>query len=99
VRIMVADALAWVRTERATYDCILVDLFTAGKMAHGVLGERFLRDVARLLAPDGTASFNLWLSAYLDDALRRLGRVFTIHERLNVDQTVIVRAGRGELAA
>ncbi|HEX9067573.1 MAG TPA: methyltransferase domain-containing protein [Ktedonobacterales bacterium] len=99
VRIMVADALAWVRTERATYDCILVDLFTAGKMAHGVLGERFLRDVARLLAPEGTASFNLWRSAYLDDALRRLGRVFTIHERLDVDQNVIVRAGHGELAA
>jgi spermidine synthase len=88
-----------VRTERATHDCILVDLFTAGKMAHGVLGERFLRDVARLLPPEGMASFNLWRSAYLDDALRRLGRVFTIHERLDVDQNVIVRAGHGEPAA
>lgn len=94
VRIVVADAFDYVRRCHETYDAICVDLYTAGKMAHGVLGARFLRDVARLLAPEGEATINLWRSPYLDDHLRRIGRELLVREVVEVEENLVVRCGR-----
>lgn len=94
VRIVVADAFDYVRRCRETYDAICVDLYTAGKMAHGVLGGRFLRDVARLLSPEGEATINLWRSPYLDDHLRRIGRELLVREVVEVEENLVVHCGR-----
>lgn len=94
LRIVVKDAFEFVRHCREQYDTICVDLYTAGKMAHGVLGPRFLRDVARLLTPEGEATINLWHSPYLDDHLRRIGRELLVREVVPVDENLIVRCGR-----
>ena len=93
VRIEHEDAFTFARRCAETFDFIAVDLYTAGKMAHGVLGAAFLRDVRRLLAPEGLVTFNLWRSPYLDDQTRRLSRVFTIHSTAMVDDNIIVRCG------
>ncbi|HUY75615.1 MAG TPA: hypothetical protein VMV29_02515 [Ktedonobacterales bacterium] len=84
---VVADAGA--RRHGELFDAICVDMYTAGKMAHGVLAPAFLRDVARLLAPDGEMTINLWRSAYLDDQLRRIRRELHIQELALVDDNVV----------
>ncbi|HEY1390913.1 MAG TPA: hypothetical protein VGF38_20425 [Ktedonobacterales bacterium] len=94
VRIVVADAFDYARRCREIYDAICVDLYTAGKMAHGVLGGRFLRDVGRLLSPEGEATINLWRSPYLDDHLRRIGRELLVREVVAVEENLVVRCGR-----
>lgn len=94
VRIVVADAFDYARHCHETYDAICVDLYTAGKMAHGVLGGRFLRDVGRLLSPEGEATINLWRSPYLDDQLRRIGRELLVREVVEVEENLVVRCGR-----
>ena len=93
VRVVVADAFDFVRDCRERYDLICVDLYVAGKMAHGVLDPAFLRAVARLLPPDGTVAFNFWRGPYLADQLRRLGRVLHVREMRGADDNVIVTCG------
>jgi spermidine synthase len=94
LRIVAEDAFAFVRAAvRASerFDTICVDLYTAGRMAHGVLDPVFLRDLTRILAPGGGITFNLWRSSYLGDQLRRIERVLRIGERIDVDDNLVVR--------
>ncbi|HEX6121947.1 MAG TPA: methyltransferase domain-containing protein [Ktedonobacterales bacterium] len=95
VRIVREDAFSYVRRCEDAFDAICVDLYTAGKMAHGVFDTTFLRHIARLLAPEGTVAFNLWRSAYLSDQLRRLRRVLTVVETVEADDNIVVHCRRG----
>lgn len=99
LHIVVEDAFDYARRCRETYDAICVDLYTAGKMAHGVLGGGFLRDVARMLAPEGEATVNLWRSPYLNDQLRRIGRELLVREVVAVDENVVVHCGHRPAAS
>jgi spermidine synthase len=90
--IVTADAFAWMRSCRQTFDAICVDLYVAGKLAHGALSASFLRDVRRSLAPNGEVTYNLWKSAYLDDQARRIAVHFHIESLDYADGNVIVRA-------
>jgi spermidine synthase len=94
VRIVEADAFTYVRQSKERFDFICVDLYVAGKMAYGVLGGSFLRDVARILTPNGTATFNLWRSPYLPDQLRRLARALDVRTTIRVDENIVVSCGR-----
>lgn len=94
----VADAFAYVRKCPQRFDLICVDLYVAGKMAHGVLGGAFLRDIARCLTPNGIAAFNLWRSPYLPDQMRRVARTLSLQSTITVDGNVIVFCGRRDLA-
>lgn len=98
VTIAVADAFSFMQRCQHTYDAICVDLYTAGKMAHGIFAKAFLRDVARALAPGGTVAFNLWRSPYLCDQLRRLGRVLAVERVAEVEANVIVHCGHLPMA-
>lgn len=91
VRIVAEDAFAYVRRASGPFDAICVDLYTAGKMAHGVLDPAFLRDITRILAPNGVVSFNLWRSPYLADQLRRLHRALRVCQMVEVDDNLVVR--------
>jgi len=93
VRIVVADAFEFTRDCLERYDLICVDLYVAGKMAHGVLDPAFLRDVARLLIPEGTAAFNFWSGPYLSDQIRRLGRVLPVRDRRSAGDNVVIICG------
>lgn len=90
VQVVVADAFTYMRDCRDRYDTICVDLYVAGKMAHGVFGTAFLRDIARSLTPTGSATFNLWRSPYLPDQMRRLARVLRVERATEVDDNVFV---------
>jgi spermidine synthase len=99
VRIVAADAFTFVRESRERYGAICVDLYTAGKMAHGVFDPAFLRATRCLLTPGGTATFNLWRSPHLADQLRRVGRMLCIRDIIDVDENVVVRCSAGEEAS
>lgn len=92
LRIVTADAFAWVAACDQRFDAICVDLYVAGKMAHGVLGAAFLRDLRRIVTPRGEVTFNLWRSAYLSDQLRRIERVFSVVAIDEADDNIIVHA-------
>lgn len=92
--IVTADAFVWTRMCDTTFDAICVDLYVAGKLAHGALGAAFLRDVRRALAPGGEVTFNLWRSAYLQDQTRRIAAHFRIEGLDEPYGNVVVRATR-----
>lgn len=99
VEVMVADAFEFTRTCQRQFDAICVDLYVAGRMSHGVLGGAFLRDIERLLTPEGIATVNLWRGPYLTDQLHRLGRHLSIREVTEVEENVVVTCGRRPVAA
>lgn len=88
LEVMQADAFAWIEahpaTDPASYDLICLDLFEGGRLAPGTLARPFLRQLAMLLAPDGTLTVNLMRTARLPEQLHRLESVFTLvrQERL-----------------
>lgn len=92
LRIVTADAFAWVAACDQRFDAICVDLYVAGKMAHGVLGATFLRDLRRIVTPRGEVTFNLWRSAYLTDQLRRIERAFSVVAIVEADDNIIIHA-------
>jgi spermidine synthase len=89
VQVVQADAFDFVQMCTNTFDLVCVDLYVGGRMEHGVLGAAFLRSVARLLATDGVAVFNLWSSRYLPDQFRRLERVLQIVDVREVGENVL----------
>lgn len=90
--IVTADAFAWMGANQLRFGAICVDLYQAGKLAHGALGSAFLRDLRRGLAPGGEVTYNLWRSAYLSDQTRRIAAHFSIEQLDRVGDNVIVRA-------
>lgn len=96
VEIVPADAFEYARRCEERFDAICVDLYVAGRMAHGVLGASFLRDVERLLTPEGAATMNLWRSPYLADQLQRIRKHLDVRELVEVDENVVVVCGRRE---
>lgn len=53
VRIIEADAFTWIRQPHPPFGAICVDMYVAGKLAHGALSPAFLRDLHRVVAPGG----------------------------------------------
>jgi spermidine synthase len=90
VHVVVEDAFSFVRQCSEQFEAICVDLYVAGKMAHGVLGAPFLSDIHRLLTPDGAATFNLWRSAHLHDQMHRIERQLRIRTITEIDDNIIV---------
>lgn len=91
-----ADAFAWVEAASATspsvYDLVCLDLFEAGRLALGTLATPFLRQIAALLAPGGTLTVNLMVTARTPDQLHRLQRVFAITRELRLRGNLVVHA-------
>lgn len=90
--VVLADAFLWVpaaaEREPGVYDFICLDLFQAGRLAPGALATVFLRQVAALLAPEGTLAANLMVTGRTPEQIQRLERVFrqlrTVRVRGNV---------------
>lgn len=99
VEVHTSDAFAFVRACPTRFDHICVDLYTAGKMAHGVFEPAFLQGIARLLTEEGTAAFNLWRSPYLADQVRRLRRVLDVQRVAEVDENIVVHCARARVPA
>lgn len=91
-----ADAFEWVAAhsadEPASFDLVCLDLFEAGRLALGALGTPFLRQVAALLAPEGTLTVNLMVTARTPDQVHRLRRVFVVRRELRLRGNLVVHA-------
>jgi SAM-dependent methyltransferase len=96
LEVIEADAFAWVAGASATspgvYDLVCLDLFEAGRLALGTLATPFLRQIAALLAPGGTLTVNLMVTARTPDQLHRLQRVFAITRELRLRGNLVVHA-------
>lgn len=90
VQVVVEDAFTFVRRCDEQFDAICVDMYVAGKMAHGILGAPFLSDIRRLLTPDGAATFNLWRSAHLRDQMHRIERYLCVRSITEIDDNIIL---------
>ncbi|MEO7003168.1 MAG: hypothetical protein ABI068_15250 [Ktedonobacterales bacterium] len=93
-----ADAFAWVAGQAADmssdrsdrYDLICLDLFEGGRLAQGALATLFLRQVAALLAPQGTLAVNLMVTGRTPEQLHRLRRVFIVTRELRLRGNLVV---------
>lgn len=96
LHVELADAFAWVAehaaSEPGTFDLICLDLFQAGRLTLGALATPFLRQVAALLAPEGTLTVNLMVTARTPDQIHRLQRVFTVQRELRLRGNLVVHA-------
>ena len=90
--IVTADAFVWTHMCDQSFDAICVDLYVAGKLAHGALSAAFMRDLRRVLSPEGEVIFNLWRSAYLEEQTRRIAAYFGIEALDQADGNVAVHA-------
>ena len=59
LKVVVADAVAWVRSHRELYDFILHDAYPADDSLGPVWSEEFLREVRRHVAPGGVLVANV----------------------------------------
>jgi SAM-dependent methyltransferase len=96
LEVIEADAFAWVEAASTAspgvYDLVCLDLFEAGRLALGTLATPFLRQIAALLAPGGTLTVNLMVTARTPDQLHRLQRVFAITRELRLRGNMVVHA-------
>ncbi len=97
VKVIIADALKYVKEARFKYELIAIDLFSQGGHAVGAESEEFFTDVKALLAKKGVVVINkLFISKEeLDDYLKFLEGVFKrtevlmIHESYNVGNVIV----------
>ncbi len=91
-----ADAFGWVAEHAAsqpgTFDLVCLDLFEAGRLALGALATPFLRQIAALLAPGGTLTINLMVTARTPDQIHRLRRVFHVKRELRLRGNLVLHA-------
>lgn len=90
LEIALADAYAYAATCSRRFDLVCVDLYRDGAIAPGATAPRFLRDVARLLRPTGSAVFNLARDRQAGNRLRRLAAHFVVARRILVGFNLVV---------
>ncbi len=94
LKVVVADAFVWApeaaEREPGSYDYICLDLFLAGRLVPGTLATPFLRQVAALLAPEGTLAVNLMSTARVPEQIHRLERVYHPLRMVRVSGNVVI---------
>lgn len=90
VELILSDAFAYLMTCQERFDLIIVDLYVADRLAHGVLAYTFLREVASRLTPDGIAAFNFIRTRGVDSQLHRLHRVFAIKQAHEIERNIVL---------
>jgi spermidine synthase len=90
LRVELGDAYAFASACRERFDLVVVDLFRAGEVPRDVTATPFLRDVRRLLAPGGLATFNLARDGRAASRIHRLGKVFLLEKQVLTGFNVVV---------
>ncbi|MHB1004699.1 MAG: spermidine synthase [Chloroflexota bacterium] len=90
LRVVVGDAFAYAADCRERFDYVAVDLFRAGEIPRAATATAFLRDVRRLLTPEGLATFNLARDGRAASRIHRLGRVFYVEGQILMGFNVVV---------
>lgn len=74
VRIVVQDASKYMVGNRKRHDLVIVDLYSGDDVPKFVSSEKFLRDVAKSLKPNGKAIFNYASHSFGDNDFARFER-------------------------
>ncbi len=94
--VVVGDVYAFAAACQDRFDYVAVDLFRAGVIPREVTATPFLRDVARLLTPQGVAVFNLARDRRAATRLHRLAKVFAVEKRILAGFNLVVHCRRPE---
>jgi spermidine synthase len=92
LRVVVADAFAYVWTCTEQFDYIAVDLFAGHAFQRGVLARPFLARLRALAAPGATLALNLFRDAHAAAHLARVRRVLPVRRVLRLTNNVVVHA-------
>lgn len=95
VRMVQADAFAFVEADAGPYDLIAVDLFHGARMPPRALSERFLGHLARLVDRAGMVTFNLAHTSDIARRVRRLDRHLPVRAALEIGGNVVAQCAPG----
>ena len=99
LQIEIADAYAFAATCPRRFDFVAIDLYRDGQIAPRATEARFLRDLVRLLRPEGTAAFNLARDRRAGNRLSQIGRHLVLQRRLLVGFNLVVHCQSGPVGA
>ena len=91
IRVVIADAFAYVYRAAERFDFIAVDLFVGRHLHRGILAKPFLQRLASLLAPGGEIVINLLKHPHTPRHLDRFREVLTVHRVEQLPSNLIVR--------
>lgn len=92
LRVVVADAFAYVWTCTEQFDYIAVDLFAGHVFQRGVLARPFLTRLRALAAPGAALAVNLFRDEHAAAHVARLRRVLPVQRVLRLRNNVVVHA-------
>ena len=84
------EYVEWMAAAGEHFDYAAVDLYRGNRLAHGIVGRPFLKQLKSLLEPRGSACFNLFLERRAADRVRRIERVFGTVDRRMVGKNIII---------
>jgi len=96
LRVVVADAFAYVWTCAERFDYLAVDLFAGHVFQRGVLARPFLRRLRALGRPGAGVAVNLFRDGRAAAHVARLGRVLPVQRVLRLRNNVVVHARLGD---
>jgi spermidine synthase len=91
LRVVIADAFAYVYRAAERFDFIAVDLFVGRHLHRGILAKPFLQRLASRLAPGGEIVINLLKHPQNPRHLDRFREVLTVHRVEQLPSNLIVR--------
>jgi len=91
LRVVIADAFAYVYQGSQRFDFIAVDLFVGRHLHRGILARPFLRRLAALLAPGGEIVINLLKHPHNARHLDRFREVLAVRRVERLPSNLIVR--------
>jgi spermidine synthase len=99
LRVVVADAFAYVWTCTETFDYIAVDLFAGHAFQRAALARPFLHRLRALASPGATLAVNLFRDEHTAAHLARLRRGLPVQRVLRLRNNVVVHASLDNSAA
>lgn len=93
LKIIIADAFAWLSQSTAKYDLILVDLYQGQRLPPQFIDPAFLSQVRHHLKPAGLVCFNLMVRSQSQFFYQRLIKIFSHVQLLKTSINQVYTAG------
>ena len=84
------DAFRYVATTTERFSVACVDLYRGAQFQGAVVGRPFLRRLKQLLAPRGTAVFNLFADRRAQTRVHRINRVLKVGRQISIGRNLVV---------
>ena len=84
------DAFRYVATTTERFSVACVDLYRGAQFQGAVVGRPFLRRLKQLLAPRGTAVFNLFADRRAQTRVHRINKVLNVGRQIPIGRNLVV---------